>query len=108
MFSDLVRHFALVLTNYGFYFCLSSKRLDMDMALIVGFGERVANNWFGLGLFLLALGLATRSATLIGNFLLFYHQHMVWVILPFVGYVFNICLRVGNDGFGLPLIDFFY
>ena len=49
MFSDLVICFCFGADNYGFDFCLSSKRLGM--ALFFGFWERVLNNWFGLCLF---------------------------------------------------------
>ena len=30
---------------------------------------------------------------------------MVWVISSFFGFVSNICWKVGNDGFGLPLFE---
>ena len=61
----------------------------------------------GLALvFFVALGLA-RSARLFGMFGLLLSTNVLGYISIF-GVVSNICLRVGNDGFGLLLFDFVY
>ena len=62
------------------------------MALIFGYMEWVGNNWFGLGINFLALRLALKIATLIGNVLVYSRQQLVWVInIPlFFGFVSNI------------------
>ena len=62
------------------------------MALIFGYMEWVGNNWFGLGINFLALRLALRSVTLIGNVLVYSRQQLVRVIIipNCFGFVSNI------------------
>ena len=54
-------------------------------------------------LFAHATTMCVNDSCTLGLLMLYFHFFMVWATSLFLGFVFNILLRAGNDGFGISI-----